>query len=1034
MAGLKSSYEEFIALSRYARWIEAENRRETWEETVERLITFWEGRFPKYSNLLREEVQPAIYSTEVMPSMRSLMTAGPALERDEVAGFNCSYVAVDDVKVFDEIMYVLMCGTGLGFSVERQYITKLPEVAEEFSKTETTIIVGDSKIGWSKAFRELISLLYQGRIPAWDVSKVRPSGAKLKTFGGRASGPKPLIDLFNFSVGIFKRAKGRKLNSIEVHDLVCKIADIVVVGGVRRCLPINSLVQLGTGLRKIQDINVGDIVESGGKTAKVIESVSSGVQDIYRISHQYGFLDCTANHEVAIFNEDAEIVFKLAREITEADTLVWDSQGFIGSQQIMPPFTEKLHFNAKPFIIPEIDIEVSWLIGLIHGDGHISDKGIEITAADHEIVLLEKANEIFTKFMLSGVISQGHGKCKRLRINSSGLARWFKEHIKQAKLDITIPAFIKDNTKDIRYAYLAGLFDSDGRTRKDNVIEQVTSIYPKFSESVRDMLSGLGIAGVKHFNSAEKRRQAGVNAQDFYNINIRGITNRKEWLRTVGGYSKGDKLKNATVSVGNGSDFKYKTEMLGSPKGWKAGKNITLTSAIENDFIEAPVFLPTQVQSVEHKEKQETFDIEVEDLHYFTTGGLLVHNSALISLSNLSDPRMRDAKSGQWWATEPQRALANNSVCYTEKPDIGIFMEEWKSLYDSKSGERGVFNREAANALLPERRAELGYTEWGCNPCSEIVLRSKQFCNLTEVVVRASDTLDDLKRKVRLATILGTMQASLTNFRYLSSAWRDNTEEEALLGVSLTGIMDHVVTSGQEPLFEQNADGIVSIPLSEVLEELREVSLSTNENWATKLGVNAATAITAVKPSGTVSQLVDSASGIHPRYSDYYIRTVRADNKDPLAQMMLAQGFPCEEDVMKPGTGLIFSFPIRSPLGSVKRDDMSAIEQCEIWKTYQLHWTEHKPSITVYVKEEEWLQVGSWVYDNFDIVSGISFLPHSDHSYQQAPYQEINKEEYEEWLLRMPKANWSELGTYEKEDTTKSMKELACVAGACEIL
>ena len=642
MAGLKSSYEEFIALSRYARWVESENRRETWEETVERLITFWEGRFPKYSKLLREEIQPAIFSTEVMPSMRSLMTAGPALDRDEVAGFNCSYVAVDDVKVFDEIMYVLMCGTGLGFSVERQYITNLPEVAEEFSNTETTIVVGDSKIGWSKAFRELISLLYQGRIPQWDISKVRPSGAKLKTFGGRASGPKPLVDLFKFSIELFKKAKGRKLNSIEVHDLVCKIADIVVVGGVRR--------------------------------------------------------------------------------------------------------------------------------------------------------------------------------------------------------------------------------------------------------------------------------------------------------------------------------------------------------------------------------------------------------SALISLSNLSDPRMRDAKSGQWWSTEPQRALANNSVCYTEKPDIGIFMEEWKALYDSKSGERGIFNRQAAHNLLPDRRAELGYTDWGCNPCSEIVLRSKQFCNLTEVVVRASDTLDDLKRKVRLATILGTMQASLTNFRYLSSTWRDNTEEEALLGVSLTGIMDHVVTSGQEPMFDQNEEGIVVKPLAVVLEELREVSVATNGNWATKLGVNQATAITAVKPSGTVSQLVDSASGIHPRYSDYYIRTVRADNKDPLAQMMLAQGFPCEEDVMKPGTGLIFSFPIKSPLGSVKRDDMSAIEQCEIWKTYQLHWTEHKPSITVYVKEEEWLQVGSWVYDNFDIVSGISFLPHSDHSYQQAPYQEITKKEYEEWLTRMPKANWDDLGIYEKEDTTESMKELACVSGACEIL
>lgn len=316
----------------------------------------------------------------------------------------------------------------------------------------------------------------------------------------------------------------------------------------------------------------------------------------------------------------------------------------------------------------------------------------------------------------------------------------------------------------------------------------------------------------------------------------------------------------------------------------------------------------------------------------------------------------------------------------------------------------------------------------------EIVLRSKQFCNLTEAVIRTNDTLEDLSRKVRLATILGTMQASLTDFRYLSSTWRDNTEEEALLGVSLTGIMDHLVMSGQEPMYVQDDVGITAVVLPDVLEQLQDVTITTNEIWAAKLGVNTATAITAVKPSGTVSQLVDSASGIHPRYSEYYIRTVRADNKDPLAQMMIAQGFPCEEDMMKPGTGLIFSFPIHSPTGSVQRNDMTALEQCEIWKTYQLHWTEHKPSITVYVKEDEWLQVGSWVYDNFDIVSGISFLPHSDHSYQQAPYQEIKAEEYTEWLTRMPKANWSQLGEYEKEDTTTSTKELACVAGACEIL
>ena len=646
-SGLKSSYEEYIHLSRYARWDEEKGRRETWEETTQRWADFWSGRFPKHKKVVNE-LKEAIRATEIVPSMRSLMTAGKALDRDEVAGFNCSYVAVDHPRVFDETLYILMCGTGLGFSVERQYVSKLPEIAEEFDNTDTTLVVRDSKIGWAKSFKELISLLYQGQIPKWDVSKVRPAGAKLKTMGGRSSGPQPLVDLFQFSVELFQHARGRKLQSIEVHDLMCKIADIVVVGGVRR--------------------------------------------------------------------------------------------------------------------------------------------------------------------------------------------------------------------------------------------------------------------------------------------------------------------------------------------------------------------------------------------------------SALISLSNLSDPRMRDAKTGQWWEDNGQRALANNSVCYTEKPDMGIFMEEWKALYDSKSGERGLFNRDAANNLIPKRRAELGYTEWGCNPCSEIVLRSKQFCNLSEVVIRRDDTLEILKEKVRKAAIIGTFQATLTNFRYLSSAWKKNTEEEALLGVSLTGIMDHPVMSGQcnadlnEFFGHTEWQDWAHKHLEVALQQLKEVAIETNKEWTKKLGINPATAITAVKPSGTVSQLVDSSSGIHPRYSDFYIRTVRADKKDPLAIMMVKQGFPVEDDMMKPDSGYVFSFPIKSPEGSVMRDDMTAIEQCEMWKTYQLNWTEHKPSITVYVKEEEWLQVGSWVYDNFDIVSGISFLPHSDHSYKQAPYQEITEDEYGFYVAAMPDADWSQLGEYELEDSTTGVKELACVSGVCDII
>ena len=634
---LQSLYQQFIHLSRYSRWIESEKRRETWNETVARYFDFFENHLKEsqeysLSKQLRNELEDAVLNLEIMPSMRSLMTAGEALSRDNVAGYNCSYIAVNRVRAFDEILYVLMCGTGVGFSVERQYVEKLPTIAEHFSTTETEIVVEDSKAGWAKSYKELISLLIAGQIPKWNLKKIRPAGARLKTFGGRASGPAPLHDLFKFTSDTFKRAAGRKLTSIECHDLVCKVAEVVVVGGVRR--------------------------------------------------------------------------------------------------------------------------------------------------------------------------------------------------------------------------------------------------------------------------------------------------------------------------------------------------------------------------------------------------------SALISLSNLTDEKMRDAKVGQWWEANPQRALANNSVAYKEKPDIGVFMEEWVSLYKSKSGERGIFNRDACKrtvAKLGDRR-DPDY-EFGVNPCSEIILRDREFCNLTEVIVRATDTAETLERKVKLATILGTWQASLTHFPYLSSEFKKNCQEEALLGVSLTGILDN------EMLRANNKN------TEEVLTKLRKISIDVNKDWAKKIGINPAAAITCVKPSGTVSQLTDSASGIHPRHSQYYVRTVRADRKDPLCQMMMDMKFPHEPCVMKPDTTMVFSFPVRSP-GSITRNDITAIEHLEIWLTFQRHWCEHKPSITITVKENEWMEVGAWVYRHFDEISGISFLPHSDHSYRQAPYQECSLEDCSALEQVLPNSvEWSKtLVSYEKEDSTSGTQTFACSGDKCEIV
>lgn len=640
---LPSLFQSFIHVSRYARWSDEARRRETWEETVDRYLQFMcdvqcvvmaDGKpVSRIDDKTRQELRDAIIGLEIMPSMRCLMTAGPALARDNAAGFNCTGLIVDSVEAFDEAMYLLMCGCGVGFSVERQFINKLPKVPK-LRKSPSVIRVDDSRMGWANALRELISWLYQGRIPEWDISQVRPAGARLKTFGGRASGPEPLVDLFKFVVNVFRGAEGRELTSIECHDVMCKIGEVVVAGGVRR--------------------------------------------------------------------------------------------------------------------------------------------------------------------------------------------------------------------------------------------------------------------------------------------------------------------------------------------------------------------------------------------------------SAEMSLSNLSDDRMRDAKSGQWWETTPWRSMANNSAAYTEKPPMKVWFKEWQALYDSQSGERGIFNREAAKKhLVKNGRRDPNY-DFVINPCGEIILRPAQMCNLSEVVVRAGDDIASLKRKLRLATILGTMQATLTNFHYLRDIWKANAEEEALLGVSLTGVMDNRLLSGKEG----------KTRLNDALDELREYVIKVNKEWAKKLGINQATAVTTIKPSGTVSQLVDCASGLHPRWSQYYIRTVRGSVNDPVTKTMIAQGFPWEPSAMKPDVEVVFSFPVKAPDGCTTVDDMTALEQLDLWKSYKEHWCEHQPSITVYVREQEWMEVGAWVYRHFDIIGGLSFLPAQGHTYRQAPYQEVSKAEYEALAAKMPKSvDWGMLAQYETDDSNvTATRELACTGEACELV
>jgi ribonucleoside-triphosphate reductase len=636
---IENPYENFIALSRYAKWVEAEGRRETWGETVDRYFSFMLNHLEKNYNYIPNEklvaeLKEFVFERNVMPSMRSVMTSGAALERDNVAGYNCAFVPVDSPRTFDETMYILMCGTGVGFSVEYKYINKLPAIPEKLEKSDTVIVVEDSKQGWAKAYRELLALLWTGHIPAVDVSKVRPAGARLKTMGGRSSGPQPLVNLFDFTIAKFKSAAGRNLKPIECHDIMCKIGEVVVVGGVRR--------------------------------------------------------------------------------------------------------------------------------------------------------------------------------------------------------------------------------------------------------------------------------------------------------------------------------------------------------------------------------------------------------SAMISLSNINDIEMAHAKAGNWWEASPQRALSNNSVAYSRKPDMEQFIAEWKSLYDSKSGERGIYNVAAAQAQAAKYGRRDPEIHYGTNPCSEIILRPYQFCNLSEVVLREKDTKEEIERKVELATILGTWQSTLTDFKYIRKIWRDNTEEERLLGVSLTGQFGHKFMSGKNDL----------VALEAFLMTLREKARAVNKEESGKIGIPESAAITCVKPSGTVSQLVGVSSGMHAWHSPYYIRTVRGSKGDPISTFLKDVGIPVENDVMKPNETYVFSFPIKAPEGAIVRNDLTAIEHLNIWLVYQRAWCEHKPSITVSVKEDEWMEVGAWVYKNFDDVSGISFLPHSEHTYKQAPYQEVSKEEYEDLLNKMPKdIRWEDLSFYETEDGTSTNATLACSSdGNCELV
>lgn len=938
-----NDYQRFIAVSRYARWLPDENRRETWCETVERYI----------DNIVHEhvhhkvgaEIQRSILDLEVMPSMRALMMAGPAADRDNTCIYNCSYLPVDDPRSFDEAMFILLCGTGVGFSVERQYVNKLPEVPE-LKSVNGVIHVDDSKEGWATAYRTLIQDLFDGYIPTWDVSALRPAGAKLNTFGGRASGPEPLVDLFNFTIDVFKKAQGRKLTSIECHDLMCKIGEIVVVGGVRRSAMI-SLSNLSDD--RMRHAKSGQWWATDPQRALANNSVAfTDKPDAESFMREWLALMESKSGERGVFNRQASVKQAAKNGRRDAD---WD---FGTNPCCVSADTEILTSDGYKRIADTVGDEVE----IWNGDEWAAVVPYAAGEADLVRVTLTDGSHLDCTWNHRWVID-GKGFVE---------ARDIKVGDKLQKFDMPVVVSGDDPQID---AYSQGFYSGDGTKgyKRSWVYE------PKYPCIDR-------LTGKVYVDGSQ--------------------VERKIW-------NHGAMLDKSFVPVD--ASLEYRMEWLA---GLLDADGTVTRDKNGNGF---------QIASVDH-------DFLDRVRLMLTTMGV----RAKVVNANTSGYRdMPDGRGGlkEYYCQETKRILIGNMDVY-KLMDMGLSLSRLE--HNGQSPQRDARRFVRVASIEPLDRFEMTYCFTEPNTSrgtfngivtgnSEIILRPYQFCNLTEVVCRADDTLDDLKEKVRLATILGTIQSTYTYFPYLRDVWRENTEAERLLGVSLTGIMDCDLLN--QKVYE----------LSDILYDMRQTAIDTNKEWAERLGIPQSAAITCVKPSGTVSQLTDTASGIHARHSDYYIRTVRGDNKDPLTEFMKAQGIPNEPDVMKPDTTTVFSFPVKSPEGAITRNDMTALEQLEFWLTYQRHWCEHKPSVTVSVRDDEWLDVGAWVYKHFDEVSGISFLPHSDHSYQQAPYQDCTREEYEAMLARMPNAiDWIGLAEYEREDTTKGSQTMACVSGVCEIV
>lgn len=944
-----TDFQYYIAKSRYARYIPELKRRETWEETVERYVNYLFSLHPE--TFPKDEIKENILNMKVMPSMRAVMTAGKALDRDAAASYNCSYLAIDDQRAFDEAMYLLMVGTGVGYSVERQFISKLPVVADEFFETDSVIVVKDSRIGWASSLKELISLLYQGLVPKWDLSFLRPAGAPLKTFGGRSSGPEPLNELFKFFVTTFKNASGRKLNSVECNDLMCKIGEAVVVGGVRRsaCICLTNLSD-----DRMRVAKSGQWWNEHAQRALANISVAyTEKPDVGQFMEEWLSLYNSKSGERGIFNRVAAV--KKIKSIGRRNPEPIREAG--GMNPCQPAYSKVL----TPDGIKEFkDIDTGSVIWSNEGWTTVVDKwstGIKPVY----------------KYQTSAGIFYG---TENHRVLQNGE----KIEVKDAETIDIIRGIYENNYTIEPEDIIDGLIIGDGSKHEASnnliLLHIGENDYDYFESEIKNLI-------VKH--------RPGINGTAYeVHTTITKEELPKTYERRVP--ERFIKDKNKLVGFLRG---------LYSANGSVCSNRITLKSASKGLIEDVQLML----NSIGIKSY---FTTNKESNVKFSNGEYLCKESYDLNITTDREKFVNTIGFIQKYKTEKIKILNSKD----KKISYDIIGVEYL-------GDEEVFDITVNND---------SHTYWtqGCNVsnCGEIVLRSCGFCNLSEVIIRPDDTLKTILEKVRIATIIGTHQATFTNFRYLRSIWKRNAEEERLLGVSLTGIMDHEVFSGKKG-YDVLADWLT---------KMKEVAIETNKELAEKLGINQSVSITTVKPSGTVSQLVDSASGIHPRFSEYYIRTVRSDNTDPLTKFMKESGIPNEPDVTKPFNTTVFSFPMKSPENSVTSTELNAIQQLEIDAIYNKYWTEHNVSITVYVRENEWFEVGAWVYKNFDDINGVSFLPYSDHSYKQAPYQPISKEDYEKWLEKMPVIDWSNFNVEEHQDNTVGSQTFACSGGACEII